>query len=145
MKKIVCVIAVVLMIASVVYAAEKKGITAKDIAGLKGTYQGTISFGLTTGMSSGATLEILNDTVPVKGKLTIDSMPDQVAQAFGVMSGKNVAENDNGKLTSMGTIMFEAGGDSRSYLEVSLGSSAKKLNVYYFVKGIKGEGSFTKK
>jgi hypothetical protein len=40
MKKIVCLIAVVLMIASVAFAAAK--ITAKDLPALKGTWTGML-------------------------------------------------------------------------------------------------------
>jgi hypothetical protein len=35
-KKIICVLGVVLMIASVVYAQKKMAITAKDLPGLQG-------------------------------------------------------------------------------------------------------------
>jgi hypothetical protein len=74
MKKIICIIAVVLLIASVVYAqkAKKAGITAKDLPALKGTYTGMLSWGeFEGGGTSACTLEILNDAVPIKGKLTV--------------------------------------------------------------------------
>ena len=48
MKKIICLVAVVLMIASVAFAAGKMKITAKDLPGLKGTWEGIVSFVMTT-------------------------------------------------------------------------------------------------
>jgi len=72
MKKIICLVAVVLMIASVAFAAGKMKITAKDLPGLKGTWEGVVSFGeFETGGTSPMKMEILNDAVPVKAKLTI--------------------------------------------------------------------------
>jgi hypothetical protein len=143
MKKIICVIAVVLMVASVVYAQKKAGITAKDLAGMKGTYAGSISFGtFEGGGSSACTLEILNDAVPVKGKLTISSVPAVVASQLGISTTPEPMQNDEGVITSQGTIMFA--GAAKNFLEVSK-SGDKKIKVYYYFKGLKGEGTLTKK
>jgi hypothetical protein len=143
MKKIICVIAVVLMVASVVYAQKKAGITAKDLAGMKGTYAGSISFGtFEGGGSSACTLEILNDAVPVKGKLTISSVPAVVASQLGISTTPEPMQNDEGVITSQGTIMFA--GAAKNFLEVSK-SGDKKIKVYYYFKGLKGDGTLTKK
>jgi hypothetical protein len=143
MKKIICIIAVVLMVASVVYAQKKAGITAKDLAGMKGTYAGSISFGtFEGGGSSACTLEILNDAVPVKGKLTISSVPAVVASQLGISTTPEPMQNDEGVITSQGTIMFA--GAAKNFLEVSK-SGDKKVKVYYFFKGMKGDGTLTKK
>ena len=143
MKKIICIIAVVLMIASVVYAQKKAGITAKDLAGMKGTYAGSISFGtFEGGGSSACTLEILNDAVPVKGKLTISSVPAVVASGLGISTTPEPMQNDEGVITTQGTIMFA--GAAKNFLEVSK-SGDKKIKVYYYFKGLKGEGTLTKK
>ena len=108
MKKMICVVVVVLMIAAVAIAQKKAAITAKDLPALKGTYSGIISFGL--GMAeadtSPCTLEILNDTVPIKGKLTIANIKDQVASRLGITGGQKVSEADDGTITSMGTIVW---------------------------------------
>ncbi|HVP79417.1 MAG TPA: hypothetical protein VMV04_16145 [Thermodesulfobacteriota bacterium] len=144
MKKIVCIIAVVLMIATAVYAQKKMAITAKDLPGMKGIWEGMLTFGVfEAGGSSACTLEILNDTVPVKTILTVRNVPDIVAQTMGVESGKNVFENDSGKLSSMGTLVFSQGG-KESFVEISkLGD--KKINLSYWYKGLRGEGTFKKK
>jgi hypothetical protein len=143
MKKIICIIAVVLMIASVVYAQKKAGITAKDLPAMKGTYSGSISFGtFEGGGSSACTLEILNDAVPIKGKLTISSVPKVVADTVGISTTPEPMTSEEGVLTTQGTIMFA--GAAKNWLEVSK-SGEKKVRVYYYFRGLKGEGSLTKK
>ena len=143
MKKIVCIIAVVLMIVSVVYAAEKKGITAKDLPGMKGVWTGNISFGIFDGGGSSAcTLEIFNDTVPVKAKLSISNIPSVVAQPLGLQSGPNTMEGDNGKITSQGTLMWT--GPAEGFFEVSK-KGDKKIGANYWFKGLRGDASLSKK
>jgi hypothetical protein len=142
MKKIICLIAVVLMIAGVAIAQKKAGITAKDLAGLKGTWAGSVSFGIMQAVSTPATLEILNDTVPVKAKLTLADVPSQIATPLGLMSGQNVFESDDGTITTDGTIMW-VGKQPKNFFEVSGGG--KQLHVYYYFQGMKGDGTFKKK
>jgi hypothetical protein len=143
MKKIICIIAVVLLIASVVYAQKKAGITAKDLPALKGTYSGMLSFGtFEGGGTSACTLEILNDAVPVKGKLTISSIPQTVASAMGISTTPEPMTSEDGALTSQGTIMFT--GPSKNFLEVSKAGD-KKIKVNYFFRGLRGDGTLTKK
>jgi len=138
MKKIICIIAVVLMIASVVYAQKKAGIKAEDLAGMKGVWAGSVSFGLhAEGGSAACQLEILNDAVPVHAKFAITGMPDRIAAQFGGTG----FESDDGALTTQGTIMFT--GPNKAFLEIS--KSGKKLKFYYWAKGIKGDGLLTKK
>jgi len=143
MKKIICIVAVVLMIASVVYAQKKAGITAKDLPAMKGTYSGSISFGtFEGGGSSACTLEILNDAVPIKAKLTISSIPKVVADTMGISTTPAPMTSEDGTLTSQGTIMFT--GPEKNFVEIAK-SGEKKVKVYYWFRGLKGEGSLTKK
>ena len=142
MKKIVCIIAVVLMIASVVYAQKKAGITPKDLAGMQGFWTGHLSFGIQEGAGSTATLEIFNDRVPVKAKLTIDQVPDVLASSLGLSSGRNVFESDDGTLTTQGTILFT--GATKSFFEVTKAGD-KKLKCDYWLRGLRGDAVFKKK
>jgi hypothetical protein len=145
MKKIICIIAVVLMIASVVYAQKKAGITAKDLPGMKGTYAGMLSFGvggMEAGGTSACTLEILNDAVPIKGKLTISSVPKVVADTYGMSTTPEPMTSDDGTITSQGTIFFT--GPSKNFVELTK-SGDKKIKVYYYFRGLKGDGTLTKK
>ncbi len=143
MKKIICVLAVVLMVVSVAYAQKKAGITAKDLSAMKGTYEGSISFGtFEGGGSSACKLEILNDTVPVKAKLTVSSVPQVVASGLGISTTPEPMTSEDGTLTTQGTIMFA--GDAKNFCEVSK-SGDKKVKVNYYFKGLRGDGILTKK
>jgi len=142
MKKIVCLIAIVLMIASVAFAAAK--ITAKDLAGLKRTWTGMLDFGMVGAQagSTACTLEILNDKVPVQGKLTLASVPDWLAPQLGVSAGRSEVNLNDGQLTSQGTIFWT--GPEKNMFEVSMGGE-KKLNATYWFRTIRGSASLKKK
>ena len=142
MKKIICLLAVVLMIASVAFAAAKMKFTAKDLPGLKGTWEGIVSFGEMEMGTSPMKLEILNDAAPVKAKVTVTNVPQQIASQFGAQQGQNVFENDGGVLTSQGTI-FWASPQGTGFFELSKGEN--KVHFWYFAKGIKGDASLKKK
>jgi hypothetical protein len=131
MKKIIYWVAVALIIASVAFAAPKIKITAKDLPGLKGTWEGILSFGAgEKGRTSPVKLEILTDKVPVKAKLTITDMPNVVAMQFGDTGGQKVVEADERIITSQGTLMWT--GPAKNFFEVTL-TSEKKLDAWYFL------------
>jgi hypothetical protein len=99
-----------------------------------GTFEG--------GGSSACTLEILNDAVPVKGKLTISSVPKTVSELVGISTTPEPMTSEDGTLTTQGTIMFT--GPAKNFLEISK-SGEKKIKVYYYFRGMKGDGILTKK
>ena len=135
MKKIVCIFVAVLMIASVVYAQKKMAITAKDLAGMKGMWSGSIDFGLQAEIGSSAcTLEILNDKVPIEAKLTISMVTDAAASMYGLQKGSNTFEILEGILTSKGTIFFT--GPEKNFLEITK-TGDKKVSLYYCFKGLR--------
>jgi hypothetical protein len=144
MKKIICLTAVVLMIASVAFAAGKMKIAAKDLPGLKGTWVGMLDFGDVGGQaaSSNCMLEILNDKVPVQAKLTVLNVPDFVAPYLGIMSGRNEFNLDDGKITSQGTIFWI--NPEKNMFEVSMGRE-KYLDATYWFRVIKGTALLKKK
>jgi hypothetical protein len=143
MKRIICLLAVVLMIASVVYAAPKIKITAKSLPALKGTWEGMLGFGtMEGGGSSPVKFEILSDTVPVKAKVTITNVPSNVAQEFGLQAGLNVGESDEGLITSQGTLMFT--GPQKNFFEFT-STGDKKASIWYVIRGLKGEANLKKK
>jgi len=143
MKRIVCIIAVVLTIVSVVYAQKEMAITAKDLAELKGTWEGVLTFGVFEAGGSAAKLEILNDTVPIRARLTIAQIPNQIASGVGLMGGQNVFESQDGTITTQGTIMF-TGKQPKNFFEVSR-TGEKKLRAVYWFKMLKGDAILTKK
>jgi hypothetical protein len=110
---------------------------------MKGTYAGILSFGLMEGDTSPCTLEILNDTVPVKAKLTIENIKDQLASRLGIPGGKRVGEADDGMITSQGTIMW-TGAEPKNFFEAS-SADPKTLKVYYYFRGLRGDGTLKKK
>jgi hypothetical protein len=143
MKKIICIIAVVLLIASVVGAQKKATkITPKDLPGMKGTWSGVLTFGqLTEWGSSPATLEILNDSVPVKTKLTIENMPTALTQLLGLWSGTNIFDEADGVINTKGTVLCTG---PMGFFEITK-SADKDFMVTYWYRGLKGDGIFSKK
>ena len=141
MKKMICLIAVALMVVSVALAAPKMPITAKDLPALKGTWEGILGFGQFEGGTSPAKLEILNDTVPVKVKFTITNVPQQIANQIGVQQGQNVYQGE-GVITTQGTLFFT--GDLKNFMEISL-TAKDKIHVWYIYNVMKGDGTLKKK
>ena len=146
MKKIICLVVVILMIAAVAYAAKKVAITTKNVASLKGTWTGMLSFatiGAAGGISSPVTLEILNDTPPLKAKWTIANVPTEVAQQFGGgAGGQRVGENDDGILTADGAVMWSTA--DKNFVMATLLDN-KKLSLWYYFRGMRGDATLNKK
>lgn len=143
MKKIICLVVVVLMIAAVAIAAKKMVITEKNLPDLKGTWEGILSFGEFDAGTSPVKLEILNDSVPVKARLTIWNVPNQLTIRLGASGGQQVLEFEDGTITSQGTLMW-VGAAAKNFFEVSL-SGEKKLAAWYYYKGMKGDATLKKK
>ena len=143
MKKIVCLAVIALMIGCAAFGAKKVAIKPADVASLKGTWQGMLNLGeYEGGGTTPATVEILNDKPPVKVRLTLQNVPQVTAQAFAMSAGKQSFEGDNGAITSQGTIMWT--GQAGNFFEISR-NTAGQLDAWYFFRGMKGEGTFTKK
>ena len=145
MKKIICLVVVILMIAAVAYAAKKVAITTKNVASLKGTWTGSLSFatiGAAGGVTSPCTLEILNDAPPLKAKLTVSNVPTEVAQQFGITPGQKVGENDDGTIAADGTVMFTS--PDKNFFQLTLMDN-KKLSIWYYWRGMRGDATLNKK
>jgi hypothetical protein len=142
MKKIVLLVIALMMVASVAFAQKATKITASDLAGLKGTWEGTLGFGISDSATSPVTVEILNDAVPVKAKITVRSFPREIAAQLGVQEGSNVFENDDGQISSQGTLVFMGG--NKNVVELTF-TGKDKARMWYIFKMIKGSGSLKKK
>jgi hypothetical protein len=140
MKKIICLLLIVLMIASVAYAQKKMKIAAKDLPKLKGTWEGMLAFDVN--VNCPAKLEILNDTVPIKGKLTVTDIPGQITQQLGITSGTHVSEVNDGLITSQGTIMWV--GPMKNFFEFNL-TGDKKGAAWFYFNGARGDVTLKKK
>ena len=144
MRKAICLAVVVLLIAAVAFAAAKKvAITEKNLKNVKGTWEGIVSYGLFEPQTGPMTLEILSDTVPIKGKVTLD-IPQIVASQYGFQSGKQTRENAEGKLTPQGSILWKGGGDANHSIEAWL-TDGNKLQIFYYFMGMRGDATLTKK
>jgi hypothetical protein len=142
MKKVVLLIAVALIVVSVGLAvAQKKGFTEKDLPGLKGMWTGTLDFGVFDVSTAPCTLEILNDKLPLKGKLTVQNIQAATANNLGIMSD-GTFQNDNGTLSTQGTIIWT--GPAGGFFEIGPGGE-KKLRAQYWFKGVRGTAQLTKK
>jgi len=141
MKKIICLVVVILMIAAVAYAAKKVAITKSNVASLKGTWVGVLDLGK-KGETTPITVEILNDAPPLKAKWTLANVPNEVAAAFGEQGGQKVGESDDGMITSAGTVMWI--GAQKNFIELTLMDN-KKLGVWSFWRGMDMRGTLSKK
>ena len=142
MRKVICLAVVVLMVACMGCAAKRMPIAQSDLKNMKGTWEGTISYGLYDVQQGPMTLEILNDTVPLRGKVTLD-VPQIVASQYATQSGKQSKENPDGKLTPQGTILWTGGGAANHSLEFFL-TGENRARVFYYFLGIKGDALLTK-
>ena len=136
MRKIIIFSLVALLCASVAFA-----ITKKDLAGLKGTWEGKASTG--GNVQVNITLEILNDAEPVQAKATLSGLPGNAKSEWGFSDPIN-AESKNGKLTSAGTIWFQ--GEGGNFFEItSYNAKDKKISGWFYANGFKANVSASKK
>jgi hypothetical protein len=146
MKKIICLVFIALMVASVAFAAET--ITEKNVASLKGTWEGMVDFGITSvsGLkNSPVKVEILNDKFPLQGRMYITDVPEPVAVLMGVGSPgpKITLESDEGKLTTKGTVRW-VGTDRRDFVDIALAGPGK-LKLTYNAMQVSGDAILKKK
>ena len=137
MKKIIVISAIALLCASVAFAA----ITKKDLAGMKGKYEGKASTG--GNVQVNITVEILNDAEPVQAKATLSGFTGTVKSDWNISDPIN-AESKNGKITSAGTIWFQ--GEGGNFFEItSYNAKDKKISGWFYMNGFKANVSATKK
>jgi len=132
MKKIVCVVGIVMLFASMVFALSKK-----DLAGLKGTWEGTAT---SAGSSVNAKFEIMNDTEPLQGKLTFTNIPQGARTTYRI-DETVTGESNDGMITSAGTIMFTG---SNGFFEIT-SIKDNTLKGWGFFKGFKANITAKKK
>jgi hypothetical protein len=93
------------------------------------------------------TMEIDNDTVPVKGKIILINVSHTAAALFpGVplSAGNNITfDFANGKISNQGTFIGQTG---KNFLELTLLAGEKmKMNEWFYYYGTKGIMELTKK
>jgi hypothetical protein len=132
MKKIFLLVIALMMVVSAAFA---ENITKENLPDLKGTWTGWVTFQI--GVNSPCELQILNDTVPVRAKLTVSMLPDSIAPMMGQLAGPGGTysfSNDEGKITSQGSLMFAG---SKNFVEFFL--KRNKLDGWFYHNGAKGD------
>lgn len=151
MKKTICLTGMVLFLVSMVWVScapvQKTVLTKDNLATLKGTWQGWTTFSSVQSSPVRTTLQITNDTVPVRGKITLESLPGAVASIFP--ADAKTAGNDvtidfkNGMISDQGTLIGQSG---QNFLELTLSVGEKmKMNGWFYYWAAKGTMGLTKK
>jgi len=139
MKKMIfsgCVILIFVSMVFVSYAAmTKEPISPTHLSDFKGKWEG---WKTTTGQDLRAGLEIYNDSLPLKGKLTFD------VQRRGAATTTNTSHFNEGTINNDGNLYIKWG---QHYVELSLykGDGKMKLEGDFRLAGSKGTMTFNKK
>ena len=147
MRKLVCLSMIVALFISmtVVLAIAQTKTTklTKENAGiLKGTWQGNMMF--SGGIQCLFVMTVDNDTVPFKGKLSMQNIPANLSTMIpGAFSG-NTYEGpfDNGLITNKGTLIIT--GQAGNFGEWTL-KGDKQLTGWFYFFGSQGTFNLKKK
>ena len=151
MKKVICLIGISLFFVSMGLVScapgQKTIITKSNLPALKGTWSGWTTFSSFEAFSVQTTMEIDNDSVPLKGKITLINLPDKVAFAFPAdakTAGNNmIIDFANGRISDQGTLLGVSG---QNFLELTLFVGEKmKMDGWFYYYGAKGTMTLTKK
>ena len=151
MRRAICLAGVSLLLVSMVLVScapvQKTMVTKSNLSTLKGTWQGWTTFSSVQSSPIRTTMEITNDTVPVRGRITLESLPSAVASIFP--ADAKTAGNDvtidfkNGMISDQGTLIGQTG---QNFLELTLSVGEKmKMNGWFYYYAAKGTVELTKK
>ncbi len=151
MKKILCLVGIGSFLLSTVLAGcapvQKTMVTKNNLSSLRGTWRGWTTFSSVQSNPVMTTMEISNDTIPLQGKITLESLPGPVASAFP--ADAKTAGNDvtidfrNGMISDQGTLIGQSG---QNFLELTLFLGEKmKMNGWFYYYSAKGTVDLTKK
>ncbi len=128
MRKLIRFVAISLLILSTIWIgcystkAKPTTITNYNMSLLKGKWEGLSTFGnVTSSVRVPTTMEIYNDTVPLKGKLTIHNVPpavlSKIPSKLGTPSGDATIEFKDGSINEQGHLVGKQG---ENYFEAAL-------------------------
>lgn len=151
MKKTIYLAGMGLLLVSMVWMScapvQKTMVTKSNLATLKGTWQGWTTFSSVQSSPIRTTLEITNDTVPVRGWITLENLPGAAASIFP--ADAKTAGNDvtidfkNGMISDQGTLIGQSG---QNFLELTLFIGEKmEMNGWFYYWAAKGTVELTKK
>jgi hypothetical protein len=151
MKKVICLVGIGILLVSIAFVScapvQKTIITKSNLSTLKGTWEGWTIFSTFQGNPVLTTMEIDNDTVPIKGKINLFNLPQKVADSFpgvALPAGNNITiDFANGEISDQGTLIGQTG---KNFLELTLLAGEKmKMNGWFYYYGSKGTVELTKK
>ena len=151
MKKGICLVGIGLLFVSMVSLScapvQKTMITKSELSALKGKWEGWTNFSSFPSNPVLSTMDINNDTVPVKGKINLINLPQRIADSFpgvALPSGNTVTiDFANGKITDQGTLIGQSG---ENFLELTYyGGEKPKFNGWFYYYGMRGTVELTKK
>ena len=151
MKKIICLVGISVLLISIAFVGcaptQKTMITKSNLPTLKGKWEGWTVFSTFQANPVLTTMEIDNDTVPIKGRINLFNLPQKVADNFpGVplSAGNNITiDFANGEISDQGTLIGQTG---KNFLELTLLAGEKmKMNGWFYYYGSKGTVELTKK
>ncbi len=151
MKRTTCLAGIRLLLVSVTLLscapAQKTIVTTSNLSTLKGTWEGWTDFGLGQAPPVLTYLEIINDSPPIQGKITLNQLPGPVALV--IPADAKTADNSliidfkNGKISNQGTIIAQSG---QNFVELTyFGGGKPKLEGWFYYWALKGTLTVTKK
>jgi len=158
MKKVLCLIAALVLLVEAIVAGCATVptttiiLTIDNLAVLEGRWEGSAVFG--EGVHTTMTLDIYNDSLPLKGKVSIQNIPREAANIFpdGFEGGGWESYFDTGAITDKGGLMIRGRGgnfgefsliESESKRLVLEGES--KLEGWFYLWGAKGAATLHKR
>ena len=151
MKKVIRLVGLGLVLVSITFLSctpvQKTIITKSNLSSLKGTWEGWTVFSTFQANPVLTTMEIDNDTLPIKGKINLFNLPQKIADNFPAVplsGGNNITINfANGEISDQGTLIGQTG---KNFLELTLLAGTKmKMNGWFYYYGFKGTVELTKK
>lgn len=158
MKTIPCLIAVLLLLVEAIIPGCVTApttttiLTKSNLAILEGRWEGSAIF--TEGIRTTATLDIYNNSLPLKGKVSIQNIPREAANIFpgGFEGSEWESYFDDGTVTDKGGLIIRGRGgnfgefsliESESKRSVIEGES--KLDGWFYLWGAKGATALHKR
>ena len=151
MKKISCLIAVLLLLVEAIIAGSATVpttttiLTKDNLPILEGRWEGSIVFA--EGVHPTVTLDIYNDSLPLKGKVSIQNIPREAANFFpGGFEGTGWESYfDTGTITDKGGLIIRGRGGNFGEFSLIEGKSKRsvlegesELDGWFYLWGAKG-------
>ena len=133
MKKIPCLIAVLLLLVEAIIAGcatvptTKTILTKNNLSILEGRWEGPAVFGV--GVRTTLILDIYNNSLPLRGKISIQDIPEGAANIFPDGFGGSGWESyfDTGTITDKGGLMITGRGGNFGEFSLKEGKSKDSL------------------